>query len=92
MKISPEGSASGGPYARHLGRAPSTISREVRRNGRTDPYRTAASDQAGWDRALPLKPCELACYPALSRMVLMELQRNSASRPIWPYFACCGRG
>ena len=37
--------------ARHLGRSPSTISREVQRNGGTDRYRAAGSDQAAWDRA-----------------------------------------
>ena len=35
--------------ARQLGRAPSTISREVNRNGGSDRYRAAASDQAAWD-------------------------------------------
>jgi len=38
--------------ARQLGRAPSTISREVRRNGGAAGYRATASDQAAWDRAL----------------------------------------
>jgi DNA-binding CsgD family transcriptional regulator len=37
--------------ARHLGRSPSTISREVQRNGGEDRYRAAGSDQAAWDRA-----------------------------------------
>jgi DNA-binding CsgD family transcriptional regulator len=32
--------------ARHLGRSPSTISREVQRNGGADCYRAAGSDQA----------------------------------------------
>ena len=38
--------------AYQLGRAPSTISREVLRNGGRVAYRAAASDQAAWDRAL----------------------------------------
>ena len=38
--------------ARQLGRAPSTISREVRRNGGRIGYRATLSDQAAWDRAL----------------------------------------
>ena len=62
--------------ARQLGRAPSTISREVGRNGGSDRYRAAASDQAAWDRALRPKPCKLACYPALSRTVSMKLRRK----------------
>ncbi len=62
--------------ARQLGRAPSTVSREVRRNGGSDRYRAAASDQAAWDRAQRPKPCKLACYPALSRTVSMKLRRK----------------
>ena len=38
--------------ARHLGRAPSTISREVCRNGGCADYRATSSDQAAWDKAL----------------------------------------
>ncbi len=46
--------------ARTLGRSPSTISREVRRNGGLDCYRAARSDQAAWDRSL--RP-RLAMFP-----------------------------
>ena len=62
--------------ARQLGRAPSTISREVIRNGGSAAYRAAASDQAAWDRALRPKPCKLACHPALRRTVSMKLRRK----------------
>ncbi len=62
--------------ARQLGRAPSTISREVRRNGGSARYRAAASGQAAWDRALRPKPCKLACHPSLSRRVSAKLRRN----------------
>ena len=34
-----------------LGRAPSTVSREVNRNGGRRRYRANAADQAAWDRA-----------------------------------------
>jgi IS30 family transposase len=60
--------------ARQLGRAPSSISREVRRNGGPDRYRAATSDQAAWDRALRPKPCKLACHPFLSRTVSVKLR------------------
>jgi len=50
--------------ARQLGRAASTISREVRRNGGRTAYRAAASDQAAWDRTRRPKPCKLACTPS----------------------------
>lgn len=62
--------------ARQLGRAPSTISREVRRNGGRVAYRAAASDQAAWDRALRPKTCKLACHPSLSRAVSAKLRRR----------------
>lgn len=62
--------------ARQLGRAPSTISREVLRNGGSERYRAARSDQAAWDRALRPKPCKLACRPGLARTVSAKLQRK----------------
>ncbi len=62
--------------AHQLGRAPSTISREVRRNGGRTAYRAAASDQAAWDRARRPKPCKLACHPFLSRAVSAKLRRK----------------
>ncbi|MFD2429167.1 IS30 family transposase [Sphingobium scionense] len=62
--------------ARRLGRAPSTISREVRRNGGIARYRATASDQAAWDRALRPKSCKLACSPPLARAVSAKLRRK----------------
>jgi IS30 family transposase len=62
--------------ARRLGRSPSTISREVHRNGGPDRYRAARSDQAAWERALRPKLCKLACRPFLSRTVSAKLQRK----------------
>ena len=61
--------------AHHLGRSPSTISREVQRNGGADRYRAARSDQAGWDRTRRPKLCKLACRPFLRRTVSTLLQR-----------------
>jgi len=62
--------------ARQLGRAPSTISREVRRGGGAERYRATSSDQAAWDRALRPKLCKLACHPALCRTVSLKLRRK----------------
>ena len=62
--------------ARHLGRSPSTISREVQRNGGADRYRAARSDQAAWDRARRPKLCKLACRPFLRRTVSTLLRRQ----------------
>lgn len=62
--------------ASQLGRAPSTISREVRRNGGRGVYRATTSDQSAWDRALRPKACKLACHPALARTVSAKLCRK----------------
>src|SRR6202034_3756251 len=43
-----------------LGRAPSTVSREIRRNGGQQGYRASRAEQRAWDRALRPKACRLA--------------------------------
>ena len=43
--------------AAQLGRSPSTISRELRRNGGYDNYRATQADQRAWDRACRPKRC-----------------------------------
>jgi IS30 family transposase len=48
-----------------LGRAPSTVSREVRRNGGDKGYRASRADQRAWDRALRPKACRLASQAPL---------------------------
>jgi len=68
--------------ARHLGRAPSTVSREVYRNGGRAAYRATASDQAAWDRALRPKTCKLACHPSLRRAVSAKLRRKWSPQQI----------
>jgi len=57
-----------------LSRAPSTISREVNRNGGLKRYRASRADQAAWDRAHRPKPCKLVAEPALSRIVANKLR------------------
>jgi IS30 family transposase len=59
-----------------LARAPSTISREVRRNGGSKHYRASRADQAAWDRAHRPKPCKLVSEPALSRLVASKLRSH----------------
>ena len=49
-----------------LNRSPSTISREINRNGGYDNYRATQAEQAAWDRAHRPKKCKLACHPMLS--------------------------
>jgi IS30 family transposase len=55
--------------ATRLGRAPSTISREIGRNGGQDAYRATLADQAAWERSLRPKLCKLAKNRALAGIV-----------------------
>jgi IS30 family transposase len=61
--------------AASLGRAPSTISREIRRNGGCRGYRASEADQAGWDQARRPKPCKLVQNRALARIVAQKLKQ-----------------
>ena len=65
-----------------LGRAPSTISRELRRNGGRRRYRASKSDQAAWVRAQRPKTCKLAENRALARVVAAKLQLQWAPEQI----------
>ena len=60
--------------AASLGRAPSTISRELNRNGGRDCYRASQADQAAWDRAHRPKTCKLAANRTLALIVARKLQ------------------
>src|SRR5450830_676072 len=57
-----------------LRRAPSTISREIRRNGGPGCYRATQADQAAWDRALRPKTCKLVENRKLANIVAGKLQ------------------
>jgi len=59
--------------AASLGRAPSTISRELRRNGGPAGYRASQADQAAWDRARRPKLCKLVQNRALAHLVATKL-------------------
>ncbi len=62
--------------AAQLGRAPSTISREIKRNNGYDSYRAAQADQSAWDRTRRPKLCKLACNQSLRRIVAIKLRLN----------------
>ena len=62
--------------ARELRRAPSTVSRELKRNGGHRGYRAAAADSQAWDRALRPKACKLATHEELRQLVAAKLQDN----------------
>ena len=57
-------------------RSPSTISREIVRNGGRSRYRAAAADSAAWDRACRPKHCKRAQNRRLRRIVAKKLQRD----------------
>jgi len=60
--------------AASLGRAPSTVGREINRNGGRRHYRASKADQAAWDRARRPKTCKLVENRALARIVAKKLR------------------
>jgi IS30 family transposase len=62
--------------ASQLSRSPSTISREISRNGGLQHYRASQADNAAWDRAHRPKPCKLAGSPMLRRIVARKLRSH----------------
>jgi len=68
--------------AASLGRAASTVSREIRRNGGRQGYRASNAEQAAWDRAHRPKTCRLVENRALARMVGEKLQREWSPQQI----------
>ena len=59
--------------AQGLGRAPSTVSREIRRNGGRQAYRANRADWRAWERASRPKPCRLALHRELRWRVAQKL-------------------
>lgn len=68
--------------ASQLQRSPSTISREIDRNGGYDTYRAAQSDQAAWDRAHRPKVCKLASSRYLAKVVESKLKKHWSPQQI----------
>lgn len=56
-----------------LGRAPSTISREIHRHGGAHSYRASEADRRAGERARRPKRCRLAIQPSLQRLVASKL-------------------
>ena len=57
-----------------INRAPSTVSREITRNGGRTRYRAAKADEAAWDRSRRPKPCKLATNEQLRSLVAQKLR------------------
>ena len=68
--------------ANQLERAPSTVSREINRNGGYYQYRAAKADQKAWDRALRPKACKLVLNRRLSTVVESKLKRKWSPQQI----------
>ena len=58
-----------------LGRSPSTVSRELQRNGGRQDYRANQAEKAAWDRACRPKHCKLVANRALARLVARKLKQ-----------------
>jgi len=56
-----------------LGRSPSTISREIARNGGPKPYRAAKADKRAWQSSLRPKLCKLAMHAWSRQAVAAKL-------------------
>ena len=68
--------------ASQLGRAPSTVSRELHRNGGRRRYRANQADHAAWERAQRPKACKLAENRSLARVVGEKLSERWAPEQI----------
>lgn len=62
--------------AADLGRSPSTVSREVERNGGRSKYRAAKADNRAWREAQRPRPCALASNPRLRTVVARKLAQE----------------
>ena len=62
--------------ARQLSRSPSTISREVNRNGGVRRYRANIAEEKAWERARRPKLCWLAQHGALRQVVANKLAQD----------------
>ena len=73
--------------AQRLGRAPSTISREINRNGGVQHYRAAAAEAKSWDRARRPKPCKLVINKSLNALVADRLANDWSPQQISGWLA-----
>jgi IS30 family transposase len=74
--------------AASLGRAASTVSRELKRNGGCQGYRASKADQAAWDQAHRPKSCKLARNHTLARIVAQKLKMLWSPEQIAGWLKC----
>ena len=68
--------------AARMGRAPSTLSREIGRHGGRDQYRALVADAEAWDWARRPKRCRLAIHAKLQRIVAKKLHLDWSPQQI----------
>jgi len=68
--------------AQYLNRSPSTISREINRNGGAKLYRANKADEAAWERSKRPKYCKLFIHQTLSLIVAKKLRGNWSPQQI----------
>jgi IS30 family transposase len=73
--------------ATRLGRAPSTVSREVAHNGGRASYRALRADRRAWRLASRPKPAKLMACPRLAREVERLLEKRFSPRQISHWLA-----
>ncbi|MFE3103678.1 IS30 family transposase [Nocardia tengchongensis] len=73
--------------ARGLGRAPSTVSREVAKRGGRFAYRALPADRAAWARAVRPKPTKLSKNPGLAAVVSEKLVQRWSPQQIAGWLA-----
>ena len=62
--------------AYRLERSPSTVSREIARNGGVRGYRAVRAEKRAWEQALRPKPCRLVLNGRLRQAVIFKLKRH----------------
>ena len=65
-----------------LGRSPSTVSREIRRNGGYDEYRASEADARAFEKVRRPKRCRLVEHPGLRRVGVRKLRLNGSPEQI----------
>lgn len=78
--------------AKGLERAPSTISREINRNGGVSDYRASLAERTAWDRALRPKTCKLADNRSLAHVVAEKLKLQWSPEQIAGWLKCAYPG
>src|SRR3954468_9187954 len=71
-----------------LGRAASTVSREVQRHGGASRYRAATADRRAWTLACRPQPCKLARSVQLRELVVAKLLEDWSPQQISAWLVC----